>query len=139
MRQLGNATNRQRAKNYKQEDSKTSLTSQFQTAHRLAARAKTRAIFVKKLWQQRVCRYHLAKPPPSPRDENFVFVTNFPQPEQTPPDPLRNPVASAYLVFSYRVIPKRQIRAGGHLIIGAKNRWNFRQETGNARDKISRA
>ena len=75
MRQLGNATNRQRAKNYKQEDSKTSLTSQFQTAHRLAARAKTRAIFVKRTGLDCAIRYRPTEPPPSPRDENSTLVT----------------------------------------------------------------
>ena len=33
-----------------------------------------------------VHRCPLTKPPSSPRDENFVFVTKYPQPEQTPPD-----------------------------------------------------
>ena len=84
MRQLGNATNRQRAKNYKQEDSKTSLTSQFQTAHRLAARAKTGAIFVKRIGLGCAIRYRPTEPPPSPCDENLVSVTNS---EQTPPYP----------------------------------------------------
>ena len=157
MRQLGNATNRQRAKNYKQEDSKTSLTSQFQTAHRLAARAKTRAIFVKRTGLDCAIKYRPAEPPPSPRDQNFVFVTNHPTSEQTPPypvagqradcrgrdlqfssrifllgddfpDPLHVAASFAHLEFSYRTIPLRRIRFACRLIAGAKFGRIFRQE-----------
>ena len=84
---IRNATIRQSAKNYKRWDDKATPTRQSRTATPLAAVAKTVAIFVKKLRQQRVRRYHPAKPPPRPRDEKFVFVTNYPRPEQTPPDP----------------------------------------------------
>ena len=100
-----------------------------------------------------------AEPPPRPRDENYVFVTNCPRPEQTPPDPtvgqqvdcrgrayqfssrtfprgtsFPNPLLIAasfdHLKFSYRTIPQRRIRTGGRLIAGAKMGQNFRHETG---------
>ena len=48
MRSFVNATSRKRAKNYKQADTKTSPARHFRVAIPLAARAKVRAIFVKR-------------------------------------------------------------------------------------------
>lgn len=92
---------------------------------------------------------HPAEPSPSPRDENFVFVTNYSQSESTPsepvagqradcrgrgyqfssriflmgdgfPDPLLIAASFAYLEFSYRTILQWRIRFACRLIAGAK-------------------
>ena len=102
-------------------------------------------------------RYRPAEPPPSPRDQNFVFVTNHPMSVQTTPDtvagqradcrgrdlqfssrifllgndfpdPLHVATSFAHLEFSYRIIPLRRIRFACRLIAGAKFGRNFRQE-----------
>ena len=73
-----------------------------------------------------------------PEAAQEIFVKIFLLGESHP-DPLHYPAVSTYLEFSCWVTPKRRIRAGGRLIVGAKMVRNFRQEIENARDKISRA
>ena len=59
------------------------LKRRIRTTAPLAARAKTGAIFVKRIYLRRPIWHSTEEPPPSPRDEKFVFVTNCPPPEQT--------------------------------------------------------
>ncbi len=105
-----------------------------------------------------MCRYHPAEPPPSPRDENFVFVTKQLPPEPSSPDPVAGqradcrgqrrqfssrdfPIAQrqpnplliaasyAHLKFSYRTILQWRIRFACRLIAGAEIGRIFRHET----------
>ena len=102
-------------------------------------------------------RYRPPELPPSPRDENLVFVTNCTPSEPTLPlqtagqradcrgrgfqfssrifllddgfpDPLHVAASFAHLEFSYRTIPLRRIRFAYRLTAGAKFVRDFRQE-----------
>ncbi len=122
-----------RARKNSHENSKASSTSQFRATSPLTARAKTGAIFVKKLRQQRVYRCHPARPQPRLCDEKLIFVTNLCHPTlllhgsdlrqredcrgrhgqfssrifpigDSFPDPLLIAVSFIHLDFSYRTI-----------------------------------
>ena len=63
-----------KAKIFNQGDGWPIQTSQSRTAPPLTARAKTGAIFVKRIGLRRAIRYRPAEPPPSSRDENSILV-----------------------------------------------------------------
>ena len=105
MRSFVNATSRKRAKNYKQADTKTSPARHFRVAIPLAAVAKTVAIFVKKLRQQRVRRYH-------PQNRRQYFVTKILFSSRTSLSPSKH--------LRIRRLGSEQTAVGGA--------FNFRQE-----------
>ena len=56
-------------------DGRPNSMSQIRATTRLTARAKTGAIFVKRIYLRRAIRYRPAESPPDPRDEKFTLVT----------------------------------------------------------------
>ena len=66
---------RREGRNLSREDSRLNPTSQFRATSPLTARAKTGAIFVKKINYRWAIRYRPAEPPSSSRDENSTLVT----------------------------------------------------------------
>ena len=65
---------RREGRNLSREDSRLNPTSQFRATSPLTARAKTGAIFVKKINYRWAIRYRPAEPPSSSRDENSILV-----------------------------------------------------------------